>query len=282
MAIDIATEYPGKVDTSDPTNYPYGKARNVTAPGDGTGTPWVAPVLNDLIQLNYALLAAAGISPSGTADSVTTNQVFEAMQKLNGRQVFTAGGTFNTPLWAKRLKFTVVSGGGGGGNGIGGGGGGGGGSTELFYIDGPAPQYTIVVGAAGAGAVGYGGAGSPGGDSGVATTGGLVLVQGQGGEGGFNGPQGGTGGRVVSGSETPFRAISGGHGGVAFEVAGGSTYGGNGGASYFGPGPRGTSNAGQAATGFPGAGGAGAGEDPSDSGGNGAPGIVIVEWGIGI
>ncbi len=62
MAINLETQYPGKVAPSTP-DYPYGAARNITVPGDGTGTPWEAAIVNDLVGLQQSFLSAAGLVP---------------------------------------------------------------------------------------------------------------------------------------------------------------------------------------------------------------------------
>lgn len=80
MAINPETQYPGKIAPSSP-DYPYGQARNITTPGDGTGTPWEAALVNDLFGLQQALLSKAGIVPSGDPDTVLTSQYFEALRK---------------------------------------------------------------------------------------------------------------------------------------------------------------------------------------------------------
>lgn len=40
MALDYGALYPAQTDTD--ANYPQGKAKNVSAPGAGDGTPWCA------------------------------------------------------------------------------------------------------------------------------------------------------------------------------------------------------------------------------------------------
>lgn len=81
MAIRPIDEYSGKVAT--PTaDYPDGKAQNITSPGDGTGTPWEANLVNDIFGFQQYLTNAAGITPSGTPESATTSQYFEAIWKL--------------------------------------------------------------------------------------------------------------------------------------------------------------------------------------------------------
>jgi len=73
--------YPGKVAT--PTaEYPDGKAQNITSPGDGTGTPWEAKLVNDLFGFQQYITAKAGITPNGTPDNATASQQFDALWKL--------------------------------------------------------------------------------------------------------------------------------------------------------------------------------------------------------
>lgn len=83
MAINPESQYPGKIAPSTP-DYPYGAARNVTVPGDGTGTPWEAALVNDLLGSQQAILSDAGIVPSGTPEKVGASQFLDAMRKLFG------------------------------------------------------------------------------------------------------------------------------------------------------------------------------------------------------
>ena len=71
-----------KIDTSDPTGYPFGKAQNITTPGDGTGTPLIAEWLNDVFGFFAALANYAGITPSGTPDKVGASQLLEALEYI--------------------------------------------------------------------------------------------------------------------------------------------------------------------------------------------------------
>jgi hypothetical protein len=80
MAIIPETRYVGKI-TPASTDYPYGSARNITLPGDGTGTPWEAALVNDLFGFQQALLAGANITPSGDPDKVGASQYLEAVRK---------------------------------------------------------------------------------------------------------------------------------------------------------------------------------------------------------
>lgn len=82
MAINPATQIsPSKIDTSDPTGYPFGKAQDILAPGDGKGTPRLALVVNDIFGFQQALLKGASpqIVPSGTPDKVGASQYLEAL-----------------------------------------------------------------------------------------------------------------------------------------------------------------------------------------------------------
>ncbi len=81
MAISPIAEFPGKVDPAT-TEFPFGKARNITLPGDGTGTPWDSKVVNDIFGFQQALLDAGIIVPSGTPDEVGASQYLDALIKV--------------------------------------------------------------------------------------------------------------------------------------------------------------------------------------------------------
>lgn len=83
MAINPETQYPGKIAPSTP-DYPYGAARNITLPGDGTGTPWEAALVNDLFGFQQATLAEAAVVPSGNPDKVGASQYLSALSKIHG------------------------------------------------------------------------------------------------------------------------------------------------------------------------------------------------------
>lgn len=82
MAIDPSTAFPGKIDNTQPANYPYGAAQDVSAPSAGDGTPWVALLLNDIFGLQQKLLDYASVVPSGTPDNIVASQYFDALQFL--------------------------------------------------------------------------------------------------------------------------------------------------------------------------------------------------------
>lgn len=81
MAINPEVQYSGKIAPSD-AEYPYGKARNITTPGDGTGTPWEAALVNDLFGFQQALLDASGITPTGDPDHVGASQYAQALAEF--------------------------------------------------------------------------------------------------------------------------------------------------------------------------------------------------------
>lgn len=281
MAIHPSNQFTGKIDTTDTTNYPLGKARNITTSGDGTGTPWVAPLVNDIFGLQQALLTHAGVTPNGAPDTAPLSQYLEALQKLNGRQIFEADGTFTTPPWVKRLRVTCVGGGGGGGNfsSTTAGSGGGGGATATRVIDDPLPSYAVVIG--------EGGAGAPTAASGSGAAGGTTLFGGAVSAGGGAGGSGTVSGAPGAGGRTGDGDLvmpgQNGEAGNTTQSAGNGVFNtgtsGQGGGSTHGQGGFGGRNAfARGQDGFRFGGGGGGGN--REGGGNGTGGLVIVEWGI--
>jgi len=88
MSINPSTEFVGKIDNSVPLEYPYGKAQNITAPGDGLGTPLVAALLNDIFGFQQALLKYSGIVPSGTPDKLGASQYLQSIVELASGRAF--------------------------------------------------------------------------------------------------------------------------------------------------------------------------------------------------
>lgn len=84
MAISVKDRYPTKIDTTD-TAYPQGKARNITTPLDGTGTPWEKDLVNDIMGLQQAIYKEAGITPSGTPDTADVSQQLEGLKSITKR-----------------------------------------------------------------------------------------------------------------------------------------------------------------------------------------------------
>jgi hypothetical protein len=81
MALIPKVKYGAQTITSDP-GYPLGKACNVGAPGDGTGTPWEEALVNDIWGLQQALLGAGGVSASGMPDKVGASDYLTALQNI--------------------------------------------------------------------------------------------------------------------------------------------------------------------------------------------------------
>lgn len=86
MAINPESQYPGKIAPGTP-DYPYGAARNITLPGDGTGTPWEAALVNDIFGFQQALLSSAGIVPTGTPEKATDSQYLRALVSISGGSI---------------------------------------------------------------------------------------------------------------------------------------------------------------------------------------------------
>ena len=81
MALIPSSKYSGQVTTGD-GGWPYGKAKNVTVAGDGTGTPLEADWVNDVWGFLQALLSASFVFPSGQPDSALASQYKEALDTL--------------------------------------------------------------------------------------------------------------------------------------------------------------------------------------------------------
>jgi hypothetical protein len=81
MAINPQVKYSGKV-TPGNSDYPYGSARNVTTPNDGTGTPWDDDAINDVFGFQQALLGGDGIVPSGNAETSLVSQYMQGLEAI--------------------------------------------------------------------------------------------------------------------------------------------------------------------------------------------------------
>jgi hypothetical protein len=92
--------------TAPSANYPYGGAKNVSAPGDGTGTPWVAELVNDIFGFQQALLSAAAITPSGNSETAIASQMKDALDDLYDQ---TALGTLLVPGLVQLSNDTTSS-----------------------------------------------------------------------------------------------------------------------------------------------------------------------------
>lgn len=89
--------------TADPdADFPYGSATNDVAPGDFSGTPLVAVLINDLWGFMQALVTNAGIVPSGSPDNSSdiangSSQLITAIQYI-ARNILTLNDGAGNPL----------------------------------------------------------------------------------------------------------------------------------------------------------------------------------------
>jgi hypothetical protein len=216
--------------------------------------------------------------------------------QLMRKKVFTSNGAFVVPTGVTMIYLNMVGGGGGGGAGVTTYGGGGGGGASAYCIGArlpvnPGSNYVITLGSGGAGSTGANGS------AGTASSfiGPEYTITCNGGGGGIRANsypycQGGSGG-----SSTGSAGNNGGTGWTGGGAGGGFTYaganggngaggnpvgGGGGGASPFGTGGRGGNpdTIGNNANGFGSGGGGGGSGGNNRAGGNGAPGICIIEW----
>ncbi len=259
----------------------------------------VSPTILDAAWLNTIQRELANVVQGGglALDPTNDAQLLAALRSIvNGRlQKFTSSGTFTVPQGVYTIYLSGCAAGGGGGGGAGrasasyaasGGGGGGAGQCVVKYsipVQ-PGDVISITIGSAGSsGAAGSGGAASAGGNGGNSSFGALLTLAGgkgggagqysasiaNGGIGGDGYPQGGN---SVSCSATTY--------GIAGQ--GGSTQYGGGGAGGASAGA--STSAGKSGYGY-GCGGGGGGANNIDTptssgkpGGEGMPGIIIVEW----
>ena len=80
MAIDPSSKYSGQVDSD--SGYPYGKARNRSAPAATDGTPLERDWLNDLWGLLQKILDYGSVTPSGTPESITASQYWNVLYAM--------------------------------------------------------------------------------------------------------------------------------------------------------------------------------------------------------
>jgi hypothetical protein len=100
MAIKPSVNYPTKTTAPD-ANYPYGSARNVSAPGDGTGTPLEEAWVNDFFGFSQKLTDAAGVTPSGNPETILASDLFDSIEKTFSRfSMAVDTGTANTRILA--------------------------------------------------------------------------------------------------------------------------------------------------------------------------------------
>jgi len=221
------------------------------------------------------------VEPDNTTITVTLGVLSASVGAIH-KQVFTSSGTFTIPsgiTTSTTFNWTIVGAGASGcaGNNTDGGGGGGAGGAAKRLVSGYTAGNTITV-TVGSGGTGIAGTnGNTGGSSSISSgtqTISTVTASG-GGTGTFSQGAGGAGGTTSGGDAD---SVSGGSGGSGFSSGdSGST----GGGTIFGSGGVGGYVAG-GGSGYPGttygSGGGGGDRSAAFAGGNGANGIVIVEW----
>lgn len=81
MAIKIYEKFAPRANPAD-GDYPHGSIKNESVPGAKDGTPLDAVWANDYAGFDAALLAAAGLTASGTPDTALVSQRLAALNKL--------------------------------------------------------------------------------------------------------------------------------------------------------------------------------------------------------
>lgn len=84
MSLNISTRYGGRANAPS-LDYPTGSFKNKTAPDAVDGTPLEKDWANDLLGARDAILAAAGLTANGTADTAQASQLLAALQALGLR-----------------------------------------------------------------------------------------------------------------------------------------------------------------------------------------------------
>jgi microcystin-dependent protein len=83
--IVIENEYPNTTPAS--AAYPYGSAKNVSAPGDTDGTPWELKDINDILGMMQKIVVEGAVTPSGVPETVLASDIFDALEKTFNRVV---------------------------------------------------------------------------------------------------------------------------------------------------------------------------------------------------
>ncbi|MGF6220297.1 hypothetical protein [Pseudomonas frederiksbergensis] len=283
-------DYPKSVPSAGLVNGKFVDENPLTGtPGSLIPADWGNGVTGEILEV----ISAAGMTPSES----NLTQLLSAIRSISrstaglGIQRFTANGSFTVPAGVTKIWLSGCAGGGGGGACPGGtsataSGGSGGGAGQpvikLMVAVTPGQVIPIVIGAAGMGAS-VTVAATAGGNTLVGTSGALLVLS-----GGSPGVSGLNAGGLIGGPS----------GGAGFPAGGDATdttsnmaagYGGHGASGPFGTG--GSSARSATSTGFPGksaygfgAGGSGAGGyyisgvGSGQPGGQGAPGLMIIEW----
>lgn len=83
MSINLQNKYPGRFDPVS-VDYPQGKFRNRSSPTAEDGSYMEREWLNDWNGFFGALLAKAGLTPNGIADTAQSSQFYDALRVVSG------------------------------------------------------------------------------------------------------------------------------------------------------------------------------------------------------
>lgn len=110
MALNPAVLFAGKI-TAPTAAYPYGSARDISAPSAGDGTPWIAALVNDIFGFQQAILDAGGaIVPSGSPDEVGASQYLTALNAIIATAVAAgSGGGFGATDLKKAISYVLLA-----------------------------------------------------------------------------------------------------------------------------------------------------------------------------
>lgn len=86
MAIILENQYTNAIAAT--AAYPYGSVKNATAPGLLDGTPLDRVWKDDHLGFLYAMLGAAGITPTEVIDTALLSQYFQALKYVAGRNIY--------------------------------------------------------------------------------------------------------------------------------------------------------------------------------------------------
>lgn len=261
-----------------------GKEPTITTLPVTKGGTGVATLAANNVLLGNGTSALQEVAPGTSGNVLTSNGTTwtsaaapTAAGGFSNIQVFTSSGTFTIPAGITKIKVTVVGGGGGasGANGTGSSGGGAGGGAAIKILSGltPSNTLTVTVGSGGGGSA-YASNGSTGGSSSLASgTEVITTISATGGQGGrASGSLLGAAGGV--GSNGDLNITGGASQGGSTTSTGSMGQGGN---SILGGGAQGMSSFGTDG-GLYGGGGGSRIYTSTGTGGDGAAGVVIIEY----
>lgn len=111
MAVDFTTnpDYNTRITPADPATYPWGSAKNETAPAANDGTPYLKSRADDVIGLQQAILLRAGLTPSGNSDTALNSQYLEGLTNLFGetKQNYIVNGPLYHHGWQNGTDVTI-------------------------------------------------------------------------------------------------------------------------------------------------------------------------------